>query len=135
VLSPVLVSEGLAAHQRQKTSRVHRAEVVFKDREPFGTGEMGRIQGPQSRRRSCARSCRHLGRDGDVDYGTLRPSPNCDAPIHQRVWRVLALKDSRPDKPVNPRDHPLQDGKNRSGFLGNPVLTLIIKRAVQAIQI
>jgi hypothetical protein len=51
------------------------------------------------------------------------------------VLRVLELKDSRPDQLVNPLDNPLQDCKNGGGFLSNPVLALIIKRAVEAIQI
>jgi hypothetical protein len=51
------------------------------------------------------------------------------------VLCVLKRQDSRPDQSVNPIDDPLQDHKDGGGFLGNSVLTLIIERAVKAIQI
>jgi hypothetical protein len=60
---------------------------------------------------------------------------NFGAPIRQRVLRILKRKDSRPTQLVNPINDALQDRKNCGGFLGNPVLTLVIERAVKAIQI
>lgn len=101
----------------------------------FSTGQMGRIQGPQSRCPSCSCLCSHLWRDSNVDYRTLCPPHNFATPIRQRVLCVLERKDNRPDQPVNPLDDPLQDHKDCGGFLGNSVLTLIIERPVKAIQI
>jgi hypothetical protein len=74
-------------------------------------------------------------RDSNIDHRTLCPPRNFDAPIRQRVLRILKRKDSRPDQPINPIDEPLQDLKDDGGFPGNSVLTLIIERAVKAIQI
>jgi hypothetical protein len=101
----------------------------------FGTGQMGGIQRPKALPRERARPCRHLLRDSNVDHRTWCPPRNFDAPIRQRVLCILKRKDSRPDQPVNPIDDPLQDHKDGGGFLGNAVLTLIIERAVKAIQI
>jgi hypothetical protein len=79
------------------------------------------------------RPYRHSWRDSDVDHGTLCPPPNFGAPIHQRVLRILEIKNSRPDQPVNPLDDSLQDLKNGSSFLDNPVLALLVKRTVKTI--
>ena len=61
----------------------------------------------------------------------LYPPCNFGAPIRQRMLRVLERKDSRPDQPVNPIDDPLQDHKDGGSFLGNPVLALLIERAIK----
>jgi hypothetical protein len=53
----------------------------------------------------------------------------------KRVLCILERKDSRPNQLVNPIDDSLQDRKDCGGLLGNPVLPLVIERAVQAIQI
>jgi hypothetical protein len=74
-------------------------------------------------------------RDDNVDRSTLCSLRNFGAPIHQWVLRVLERKNSRPGQPVNSIDNPLQDHKDCSGFLGNPVLALIVERTVKAIQI
>jgi hypothetical protein len=63
------------------------------------------------------------------------PLRNLGAPIRQRVLRILKRKDSRPDQLVNPIDDPLQDRKDCGSLVGNPGLTLVIERAVKAIQI
>jgi hypothetical protein len=70
-----------------------------------------------------------------MDHRTLCPPRHFEAPIRQRVLRVLKRQDSRPDQPVNPTDDPLQDHKDGGGFLGDSVLTLIIEWTVKAIQI
>ena len=73
--------------------------------------------------------------DGNVDHRTLCPLRNFGAPIRQRVLRILERKDSRPAQLVNSIEDPLQDRKDCGGLVGNSVLTLVIERAVKAIQI
>jgi hypothetical protein len=63
------------------------------------------------------------------------PLCNCGAPIRQWVLRILERKESRPDELVNPIDDPLQDCKDGGSLLGNPILALLIKRAVKTIEI
>jgi hypothetical protein len=71
--------------------------------------------------------------DGNVAHRTVCPLRNFNAPIRQRVLRILERKDSRPDQLVNPIDDPLQDRKDCGGLLGNPILALIVERAVKTI--
>jgi len=73
--------------------------------------------------------------DGNVDYRTVCPLRNFGAPIRQRVLGILERKDSRPDQLVNPIDDPLQDRKDCGGLLGDPILALIVERAVKTIEI
>jgi hypothetical protein len=60
---------------------------------------------------------------------------NFGASIQQGVLGVLELQDSRPCQVVDAVDNPLKDREDCGGFLGDAVLVLVIKRAVEAVQV
>jgi hypothetical protein len=63
------------------------------------------------------------------------PLRNFGAPVCQRMLRIFERKDSRPDQLVNPIDDALQGRKDCGGLLGNPLLALVVERAVKTIEI
>jgi hypothetical protein len=65
----------------------------------------------------------------------MGPRRNLGTPIHQWGLRILERKDSRPDQLVNPVNDPLQDHKDCGGLVGNPLLALIVERAVKTIEV
>ena len=73
-------------------------------------------------------------RDGNVHDGPVCPLCNFHAPIHHGMLRILKIEYIRPYQMVNTIDNALQDSKNRSSFLGNPCLALIIKRPIETVR-
>jgi hypothetical protein len=101
----------------------------------FGTRQMSGVKWSKSGGMQSRRSGPHLRVNLDYDMRATAPATDLCAAVRQRMLRVLELQNLRPSELVQTVGESLQDGEDRRCFHHDPLLTLVIERPVEAVEI